>query len=313
MTQPPPRVFISYSHDDQAHKDWVLMLSTRLLANGVDILLDQWNLTLGSDLPRFMEFGLTDASRVLAVCSDAYVAKANSGQGGAGYEKMILTGQLMNDSSTDKIIPVVRNNSLNKVLPTFLISRYFADFRNEDAFEVQYAKLLRDIHGQQVTPRRAIGPNPFTQTLDDINPRLSFTLERYVSPALMGTVTFDYTNNNGRFTLGAGDMLFETAWATAGHESIHAYTDPPSIRTVALAVEVTQFADIIDASIYDTSSRVRTPHLGEIVIWQNTTRYYLATKIETIQSRSHGAITDEVTFTYLIAPHKSTNFSATSR
>jgi len=55
--QEAPRLFISYSHDDQAHKDWVLMLATRLVANGVDVLLDQWDMRLGSDLPRFMENG----------------------------------------------------------------------------------------------------------------------------------------------------------------------------------------------------------------------------------------------------------------
>ena len=42
-----PRVFVSYSHDSQAHKDWVLKLATRLLANGVEVILDQWDLRLG--------------------------------------------------------------------------------------------------------------------------------------------------------------------------------------------------------------------------------------------------------------------------
>lgn len=32
------------------NKDWVLMLATRLVANGVDVLLDQWDMRLGSDL-----------------------------------------------------------------------------------------------------------------------------------------------------------------------------------------------------------------------------------------------------------------------
>ena len=64
-----PRLFISYSHDDQAHKDWVLNLATRLVNNGVDVILDQWNMALGGDLPRFMETGLVDADRVLAICS----------------------------------------------------------------------------------------------------------------------------------------------------------------------------------------------------------------------------------------------------
>ena len=68
-----PRVFISYSHDDQAHKNWALTLATRLVKNGVDVTLDQWDIGLGGDLPHFMESGLTAADRVVAVCTPAYV------------------------------------------------------------------------------------------------------------------------------------------------------------------------------------------------------------------------------------------------
>lgn len=39
-----PTVFISYSHDNELHKNWVLQLATRLRSNGVDVLLDRWNL-----------------------------------------------------------------------------------------------------------------------------------------------------------------------------------------------------------------------------------------------------------------------------
>ncbi|WP_370457663.1 SEFIR domain-containing protein [Rufibacter sp. XAAS-G3-1] len=35
------KVFISYSHDSNNHKDWVLQLATRLRLNGVDVILDQ--------------------------------------------------------------------------------------------------------------------------------------------------------------------------------------------------------------------------------------------------------------------------------
>ena len=58
---PPPKVFISYSHDSQLHKDWILGLATRLVKNGVEVILDQWDIALGGDLPRFMESGLTAA------------------------------------------------------------------------------------------------------------------------------------------------------------------------------------------------------------------------------------------------------------
>jgi hypothetical protein len=308
MTALVPRLFVSYSHDSDLHKDCVLALVTRLVANGVDIVLDQWDLTLGSDLPRFMEQGLTGAQRVLAICTGPYVIKANAGRGGVGYEKMILTAQLMQDITSDRIIPLIRSNALTVPVPTFLSSRVYIDFRDDLAFEAKYAELIRDIHGQAVKPRPPLGRNPFTSAVSPTSPVVSAGPERYVSPAISGSVTFDYSNNDGRFTFGAGDMAFETAWSRAGDSAIHAYTDPPSIRSVALAVGASVIADIQDATRYDASSRVRTPHVGEILVWQNTAGYFLATKVLSVQVRGPGNALDQVSLEYKIAPTKATSF-----
>jgi hypothetical protein len=313
MSPPSPRVFFSYSHDSEAHKAWILTLATRLVANGVDVVLDQWDLTLGSDLPRFMEKGLTSADRVVAVCTEPYVEKANGGKGGVGYEKMILTAQLMQNITSDRVIPLIRANGLSEVVPTFLLTRVYVDFRDDLLYEAKYAELLRDIHGQSVKPRPALGPNPFTSLPVAMPPVISFGAARYVSPALAGRITFDYSNNNGRYVVGAGDMAFETAWSRGSNSEIYVVSDPPSIRSVALAVGARSFGEISDSASFDTSSRVRSPRTDEIVIWQNTAGYYLATKVEALKSRSHGAAADEVVFSYMIAPNKSTSFAAIQR
>jgi TIR domain len=310
MTTSAPKLFISYSHDSEQHKDWVLTLATRLMGNGVDVILDQWDLTLGADLPQFMEHGLTGAKRVLAICTDAYVQKSNDGRGGVGYEKMILTAQLMQNITSDRIIPVVRSGTQVPPVPTFLSSRVYIDFRDNLSFEARYGELIRDIHGQQIKPRPAIGHNPFTTSVPDTPPIVSFGAERYVSPPMAGTVTFDYSNNNGRYTFGAGDMAFETAWSRGGASSIHAYTDPPSIRSVAIASTVANIAEISDAAQYDPSSRVRSPYIGEIVVWQNTAGYFLATKVISIGVRGPNGGNDELTVEYKIAPNKSASFTA---
>ena len=89
-----PKVFISYSHDSAAHKRWVLDLGTKLRHNGVDAILDQWDLGLGGDLALFIEHGIRDSDRVLVICTDQYIRKANAGEGGVGYERLIVTAQL---------------------------------------------------------------------------------------------------------------------------------------------------------------------------------------------------------------------------
>jgi hypothetical protein len=300
-----PRVFFSYSHDDERHKGWVLALANRLLANGVDVILDRWDLSLGSDLGRFMESGLSDADRVIAICTDSYVMKANEGKGGVGYEKMILTAQIMADLHSDKVIPLLRSNTMG-ALPIFLAGRVYIDFRDEGGYENKYAELIRELHGLHIIPRPPIGANPFS---DDAAPVLTFRSERYVSPDLSGTVTFDFSSNDGSYTVGLGDLAFETKWAEAGISAIHAYRLGANMHSIALAVGVASLSELRDVSIFDDSSRRRTASIGEIVIWRNRAGYYLATKIESVSMRYRDEWRDELVFTYLIQPNRTPVFS----
>ena len=73
-----PRVFMSYSHDDKEHRDWVLALATRLRADGVDVCLDRWDVTLGGNLAHFMEKAANASYRVVAVFLRAMPEKLTS-------------------------------------------------------------------------------------------------------------------------------------------------------------------------------------------------------------------------------------------
>ncbi len=156
-----PKAFISYSHDSLDHKKWVLDLATRLRNNGVDAILDQWDLKPGDDLPRFMEQGLIAADRVLMVCTDKYVEKANLGAGGVGYEKMIVTAALLKTIDSNKVIPLIRQGGSHNV-PTFLRSKLFLDFSRPDQFEFSFDELIRTLHNAPLYEKPAIANNPFT-------------------------------------------------------------------------------------------------------------------------------------------------------
>lgn len=301
-----PKVFVSYSHDSDLHKFWVENLAGRLVKNGVDVVFDQWDLRLGGDLPLFMERGLSDANRVLAVCTARYVEKANLGQGGVGYERMILTSSLMRDISSDRIIPIIRDNSLNDPTPTFLSTRRYIDFRADTNYELRYADLIRDIHGVRVRPRPALGPNPFEEPSSRIEPAVSFSSARYASAAISGVIEFDYSNNDGCFAIGEGDYRFVLTWGGGSSDSIYAYRS--SGGTVALAEDAHDISDIADASLYDTSSRVRRPYVGDIVVWRNQAGYYASTKLEYVEARGYGSKKHTVRFRYEIAPNKSSCF-----
>lgn len=163
-----PKVFVSYSHDSQDHKKWVLDLATRLRSTGVDAILDQWELKPGDDLPHFMETHLANSDYVLMICSDRYVTKANSGIGGVGYEKMIVTADLMRNIDSNKVIPIIRQRGTHNV-PTFLKTKLFLDFSRDDDFEFSFDELIRTLHNSPLYEKPVVGNNPFTH-IEDIRP-----------------------------------------------------------------------------------------------------------------------------------------------
>ena len=95
-------------------------MATDLRANGVDATLDQWDLRLGQDIAAYMQQGIATADRVLLICTDAYVTKAEAGTGGVGYERLIVTAELVQSIDTTKFIPVVRGSVKRKRMPAFL-------------------------------------------------------------------------------------------------------------------------------------------------------------------------------------------------
>ena len=159
-----PKVFISYSHDSPAHKQWVLELGVKLRHNGVDVVLDQWDLNPGDSTTRFMKAGLKDSDRVLVICTYSYVRRANAGQGGVGYEAEIVTAQLVQDLGTNKFIPIIRQASGKEKVPVFLGTRVHIDFRDDSQFDEKFRELLHELHKVPKVPKPTLGESPFPKS-----------------------------------------------------------------------------------------------------------------------------------------------------
>lgn len=140
-----------------------------------------------------------------------------------------------------------------------------------------------------------------------MNDNAKFIEQYNANPNLSGNVTFDYTNNNGLYIIGNNEMIFETKWSSAGEGVIHAYNDPGTIKTIAIADGNKEIADIKDATVYNSSSRSRTVHNGEILVVENINGYFAAIKIVDVKQK-RGAGSDELTFEYQILDNKSPYF-----
>jgi len=133
----------------------------------------------------------------------------------------------------------------------------------------------------------------------------------YRTRRLKGRVTFDYSSNNGRYSIGEGDLTFETAWSKASDDSIHIYNDPPSIKSLALVQGIANICEIKSSTGYDFSSRSQTPEEGDIVILKNKYGNSAVLKVIDIKDSSRSDTTDEITFEYVISTGPSAEFKDT--
>lgn len=276
-----PKVFMSYSYDDKAHEDWVFNLAFKLRGHGIDVVLDKFETKLGADLPLFMEQGLNESTRVICICSEKYNLKANAGKSGVGYEKRIICQDLMQDSSLNYVIPVIRNNPSPEKLPRFLSSLKYISFEDDNKYDANYYELLRDLHGRRNVP--PLGKNPFDHNddiIEKVNEINSVKRAFALSPSMEGHVRFNFLSNSGKHIFGTDIYEFRTSWSDCGVDSIYAYSD--YVKAIAWAPEN---IDIYNLNLeeYDFSSRARTVMPNENIIWINDHGKILITKIVSIE------------------------------
>src|SRR5215510_6065595 len=91
-----PKVFISYSWSSPAHQQLVQDWAEQLVADGVDVVLDVYDLKEGHDKFAFMERMVTDKSvtHVLVICDQAYSEKADARKAGVGTESQIISKEV---------------------------------------------------------------------------------------------------------------------------------------------------------------------------------------------------------------------------
>lgn len=157
-----PTVFISYSWDTPEHEAWVLDLATKLMRNGVDVILDKWDLgKLGRLLPNFMEQSISKSQRVICIMTPNYKKKTDKLEGGVGYEYSIITAEIFgNGINTSKFIPLIRSGADGEAIPTALSGRNYINMRKDEEFDVKMEELLRDIHDEPKYKKPKIGTKP---------------------------------------------------------------------------------------------------------------------------------------------------------
>ena len=161
-----PKIFISYAWGSS---DLVLELAQRLVSHGVDVVLDKWDLKEGQDKYAFMERCVNDSeiTKVLIICDKAYAQKANERTGGVGDETVIISSEIYGNTKQEKFIPIIaeRDEEGQPYAPTYIKTRIYIDLSNQETYEVEYEKLLRNIYEKPQFVKPKLGKRP--EWIDD--------------------------------------------------------------------------------------------------------------------------------------------------
>lgn len=250
MTQ--PKLFISYSWTNTPHEQWVIDLATQLVESNVDVILDKWELKEGHDANAFMEKMVTDPEikKVLIICDQKYVSKANGRAGGVGTETQIISQGVYDNQAQDKFVAVIaeKNEDGSPCLPVYYKSRIYIDLSTAERYSENFDRLLRWIYDKPLYVKPAFGKKPsfleesetislsttalFNRCLDAVKnhrPQATGSLEEY-----FGT----FATNLERFRIVKSDKPFDDLVI----ESIEEFT-PYRNEMIQLLGTVAQYAD----------------------------------------------------------------------
>jgi hypothetical protein len=162
-----PNVFLSYSHDSDAHRERVLGLSERLRADGIPTILDRY-VERGSPpegWPRWMMNSLNAATHVLCVCTETYrrrfLGQEVPGKGmGADWEGALVSQALYDARSrTTKFVPVLFDRADEAHIPDPLCGQTHYLLGSEAGYQALYDALL-DQAGVQPGAIGGLKPKP---------------------------------------------------------------------------------------------------------------------------------------------------------
>lgn len=157
------RGFISYSWDSQEHKEWVLYLANNLRSKGLEVDTDVFETQIKTvNLNRMMVEKIRDSDFVIIVLTENYAKKADSFEGGVGFESQLTLPLLM--ENPNKLVLIMRHEGdYNKVFPFQFKGQYAIDFSNDIEYEAKFEDLIYRLYEK---PRYFVQPLGELPTLE---------------------------------------------------------------------------------------------------------------------------------------------------
>lgn len=142
--------------------------------DGIDVVLDIWDLREGDDKYAFMEKMVTDESvtHVLVFSDSEYTEKANARKAGVGTESQIISSEVYSKVQQSKFLPIACefDESGEPFLPAFLKSRIWINFSSHEAANDNWEQLVRVLYGKPAYEKPTLGKAPTYVTTNVTTP-----------------------------------------------------------------------------------------------------------------------------------------------
>lgn len=85
------------------------------------------------------------SDKVILICDKYYAEKADTKRGGAGWETMIIQGDMLVNLNQNKYFCVVREEKMYDGLPIYMNSRFLYLWSNDEKYNEEFNNLLLNI------------------------------------------------------------------------------------------------------------------------------------------------------------------------
>lgn len=152
MINKAPEVFISYKHESQEHNNWVKRLATDLRDNGINALLDEWEIDLGESVSEYMASKVSSAKAMLFIITNASLAavEADKNTRNALKFEFQIANARRYSAGDFRIIGILRSGERP---PNHISDNLYLDFRKDEEYEQHLKKLINSLLGKTERPK----------------------------------------------------------------------------------------------------------------------------------------------------------------
>lgn len=197
------------------------------------------------------------------------------------YPTLPFPKQILLNGVRSRAVVLFLNKLKSEDRPAYEILKDWPIFEEED-YSLFISKNKSQIMMQEKNFVESLGlkysDNEKKTTSELIDHKLKEQLKDFSSENLLGVVTFDYKQNDGKYLIGAGEYSFITKWSECGANSIYCYRD--EVKRIGYNPFFVDFPELSEIpEQYDFSSRCKALKVGNVAILENKSGKFVALKV----------------------------------